>query len=65
MNDLDTLKQMFERASIVYEDAAEVGLPVLKVCAKSGPRNHGYAGFTTWFNFDKSGMLMAVRVDEG
>lgn len=64
MNDLDTLKQMFERASIVYEDAAEGVLPVLKVCAKTGPRNHGYSGFTASFNFNHAGELITVCVDE-
>lgn len=64
MNDLDTLKDMFERAGIVYELDDQI-VTSIKVAAKTGPRNHGWLGYTTWFNFDRTGELMAVCVDEG
>ena len=64
MNDLNTLKAMFDRAEIVYELDDQIA-PSIKIAAKTGPKNHGWTGYTAWLNFDRNGSLIAVCVDEG
>lgn len=58
MSDKQTLKAMFERAGIVWEDDDDEIL-VLSGC---GPQNHGWRDCFATFRFDDLGFLMHVGV---
>lgn len=59
MSDLDTLKEMFDRAGIVYfvPESTTPEKPMLSVEA-------GYVGFVSEFSFDKDGNLKTVEAFE-
>ena len=60
-SDKDVLKEMFDRANVVYEckDAFIV------VEQGDGPNNLGYSGFSSWFEFDDNGKLKTLASSEG
>lgn len=61
-SDRDTLKEMLDRAGVVYDETLVPG--ELCITAKDGPKNEGYSGFFVCFEFSEDGTLMKVSIWE-
>lgn len=64
MNDLETLQDMLERASVVFtrpepDPRVKGAVSALRVEALDGPRNRGYPQFISILSFDGNGALIS------